>query len=73
MTERPRRPTSESAAELGFTRTERMTPWSSPTHIVSTERRGKMAARFGAYSDKREVEAGLAAVPPAAYTDDGEI
>jgi hypothetical protein len=73
MGNRPRRPTSESAAELGFSRVERMTPWLSPAHIVSTERRKKMAARFGAYADKREVEASLAARPPAAYTDDGDI
>ena len=71
--DRPRRPTRESAAELGFTRLERMTPWLSPAHIVATERRKKMAARFGAYADKREVEASLAALPPAAYTDDGDI
>jgi 3',5'-cyclic AMP phosphodiesterase CpdA len=73
MTERPRRPRSESAAELGFTRLERMTPWLSPAHIVATEQRKKTAARFGAYSDKREVEAGLPALPPSAYTDDAEI
>ena len=73
MAERPRRPRNESTAELGFTRMERMTPWLSPAHIASTERRKKMAARFGAYSDKREVEAGLAALPPAAYTDGGEL
>ena len=73
MADPPRRPTSESAAELGFTRVERMTPWLSPAHIVATERRKKMAARFGAYSDKREVEAALAVLPPAAPTEDGEM
>ena len=73
MGECPPRPRNTSRAELGFTPMDRMTPWLSPAHIVSTERRKKMAARFGAYADKREVEAGLAALPPAAYTDEAEI
>ncbi len=73
MAERPRRPQDESAAELGFTPAEKMTPWLSPGHIASTERRKKMAATFGAYADKREVEASLPELPPPAYTDDGEL
>jgi 3',5'-cyclic AMP phosphodiesterase CpdA len=73
MADRPDRPTNESAVELGFTRVERMTPWLSPRQLLATNRRVKMATTFGAYSDKREVEAGLDALPPHRYIETPEV
>ena len=73
MAEPPPRPRNESRAELGFTPAKRMVPWLSPGQLVSTNVRVMVSHTFGAYSDKREVQASLAELPPHPYTDGPEL
>lgn len=70
MIARPSRPNSERAEELGFTRHNRMVPWLSPRQLSGTALKVLLSAIFGAYADKREIQACLEAAPPRSYAGD---
>ncbi len=70
MSARPSRPVSERPEELGFTRQNRMVPWLSPRQLTATALKVVLSAIFGAYADKREVQACLEAAPPRSYAGD---
>ncbi len=67
MSEPPPRP--KSLDDLDFTPLRRMTPWLSPTQLLDTAMRVFLSATFGAYSDKREIEATIAHQPPDPYPE----
>jgi hypothetical protein len=54
----PHRPKDLSELELGFAR-QRAVRWLSPSVLVNTGIRALLAAIFGSYSDKRELQAVL--------------
>jgi hypothetical protein len=65
--ERPDRPTSDDVEHLGFTRQDRMVRWLSPKELAHTAVRVFLSSVFGAYSDKREIQAALGDERPASY------
>ena len=73
MAEIPRRPTSENPTELGFTPERKMTPWLSPAQLFRTALNVVLSAIFGSYSDKREIQGGLAEDPPGDYSDRSDV
>ena len=74
MAEPPRRPTSEAPTELGFVPERKMTPWLSPSQLLGTALNVLLSAIFGSYSDKREIQGGLASDdPPEDYSDRPEL
>lgn len=70
MNARPSRPDSERPEELGFTRQNSMVPWLSPRQLSGTALKVLLSSIFGAYSDKREIQACLEAAPPRSYAGD---
>ncbi len=60
MAGRPRRPPAENPAALGFTR-QPMVRWLSPGELVRTAKQVVLSGIFGTFSDKREIQAALAA------------
>ncbi|MGH2788455.1 MAG: metallophosphoesterase [Actinomycetota bacterium] len=66
------RPTSDRPAELGFIR-KPMVQWFSPRELTDTALRVVISGIFGAYSDKREIQAALPASPPFDYSDRSEL
>ncbi len=73
MAEHPRLPVSEKPEDLGFTRQAKMVPWLSPTQLIGTGLRVFLSETFGSYSDKREILAGLAELPPESYSGPPEL
>jgi hypothetical protein len=71
MADCPPRPSSERPEELGFARENRMVPWLSPRQLSRTALKVALSTVFGAYSDKREIQACIEAAPPRSYT--GEV
>ena len=68
----PPRPRPDHPEDLGFER-QRMVRWLSPRELVQTAGRVLLSAVFGAYADKREVQAGLVAAEPMDYAAEREI
>lgn len=64
MVDCPPRPDSERPERLGFTRQDQMVPWFSPRQLSGTALKVLMSAMFGAYSDKREIQACLPCPKP---------
>lgn len=60
MAGKPRRPPAENPAALGFTR-QPMVRWLSPGELVRTAKQVVLSGIFGTFSDKREIQAALAA------------
>src|SRR5258708_6441676 len=57
----PAPPQSERPEDLGFTR-QPMVRWFDPGQLASTGIKALLGGTFGAYADKREIQAGVA--PP---------
>jgi hypothetical protein len=55
----PSRPKDTSLEELGFKWPKRMVRWFSPTQLARTAARAATAEIFGAYADKRELQAAI--------------
>ncbi|HEY6594100.1 MAG TPA: metallophosphoesterase [Asanoa sp.] len=70
-TRRPR-PTSLDPRELGFT-PRRPVPWLAPLLLLSTGLRTVLAILFGAYLDKRELQASLPSEVPDELGTGGEL
>ena len=68
--DRPPRPKSLEFEDLGFTRRERMVRWMSPKQLLATAVKVLVSSFFGAYSDKREIQAGLPSTDPVSYADE---
>lgn len=73
MAEKPKRPSSENAQELGFKRQNFMFPWLSPGELVHCAMRVVLSRIFGAYADKRELQGALAATDFSSYERFGEL
>ncbi len=71
MADCPPRARLERPEELGFTRRNRMVSWFSPRELSGTALQVLLSATFGAYSDKREIQAALEPTPSLPYT--GEL
>ncbi len=72
MSDRPPRPRSWSRAELGFT-PQRAVDWFSPRALTGAALRVLLSGMFGAYADKREVQAALPAGAPVDLSDRAEL
>jgi hypothetical protein len=70
-TSRPR-PTSLDPRELGFT-PQKPVPWLAPLLLLSTGLRTLLAILFGAYLDKRELQASLPTDVPTELGTGGEL
>ena len=68
----PPRPKAETDAELGFT-PKPAVRWLSPRELMATGMRVLLSGIFGAYSDKRELQAALQRCEPFDYTADSEV
>lgn len=68
----PPRPQHETDAELGFTPRPAVR-WLSPRELLATGTRVLLSGIFGAYSDKRELQAALQRCEPFDYTGDSEV
>ena len=68
--DRPARPKSLEFEDLGFIRREHMVRWMSPKQLLATAVKVLVSSYFGAYSDKREIQAGLPSSDPVSYTDE---
>jgi hypothetical protein len=68
----PPRPTSWSRAQLGFTPRPAV-DWFSPSLLVGAAMRVLLSGVFGAYADKREIQAALPAPPPTDLSDRPEL
>jgi hypothetical protein len=64
---RPDFPASEAPEHLGFTRQKPMIRWLSPKELTHTAVRVFLSSVFGAYSDKREIQAALGENTPVSY------
>ena len=68
----PRRPRSDTPEELGFDRKD-MVRWLSPRELAATGMRVLLSGIFGAYADKRELQAALQKSEPVDYSDEREL
>ena len=73
MTACPPRPGSARPQDLGFTPQHGMVRWLSPRELLSAAARVVVSAVFGAYADKREIQAGLDCSPPSDYSGRPEL
>ena len=73
MPSHPPRPATDDPGDLGFAPAEKMVPWLSPGQLLGTALRVVLSEVFGAYSDKREIQASLEEFPPRPYTDEPEL
>ena len=69
----PPRPGSERPQDLGFTPQHQMVRWLSPRELLSAAARVVVSAVFGAYADKREIQAGLECSAPSDYSTRREL
>lgn len=60
-------PTAETPAQIEFVREKRMVDWLRPSELVRAAVKAAVAATFGSYADKRELQAAMA---PLAGVDD---
>ncbi|WP_131744798.1 metallophosphoesterase [Frankia sp. Cppng1_Ct_nod] len=70
--EAPPRPADDSEQALGFARAS-MSRWLSPSLLFGTAIRVGISEVLGAYADKREEMAAVAACPPTDLSDAGEL
>jgi hypothetical protein len=64
---RPDVPASKAPEHLGFRQQKRMIRWLSPKELTHTAVRVFLSSVFGAYSDKREIQAALGDDRPVSY------
>ena len=69
----PPRPTDETKRSLGFAPRKGMVQWLSPKELAATAARVLLSSVFGAYADKREIQAALPCPEPLSYADDDEL
>ena len=69
----PPRPSSDTHEGLGFERRNGMVRWLSPKELAATAVRVLLSSAFGAYADKREVQAALECPEPVSYCDEEEL
>jgi hypothetical protein len=67
LPKRPDLPTSEAPEKLGFRPRKKMIRWLSPKELAHTAMRVFLSSVFGAYSDKREIQAALGDDGPVRY------
>ncbi|MDQ3756619.1 MAG: metallophosphoesterase [Actinomycetota bacterium] len=73
MTEdKPSLPKSLAPSELGFTR-KKPVQWLAPKELVQTGMRVVLSGIFGAYADKRELQAVMSASEPGDFTQQAEM
>jgi hypothetical protein len=70
---RRRRQEADEREKVGFERVNHMTPWLSPSQLFRTGLNVGLSTIFGSYSDKREIQGGLDAGPPADHSDREDI
>jgi len=69
----PGRPASEEPKDLGFTRQMGMVRWLAPGELLARVRRELWSKTFGAFSDKREIQAGLPLPEHVSYAEEPEL
>jgi hypothetical protein len=68
----PPRPRNESSRELGFDM-KPMVSWLSPSELAATGMRVLLSGIFGAYADKRELQAALQKSEPVDYSAHADL
>lgn len=69
MSDRPERPLTDRPEDLNFVPLEKMVRWLAPRQLLGTALRVVLSQVFGAYSDKREIQASLPAPDPCSYAE----
>ena len=70
--EPPPRPSADTPDETGFVK-QGMVRWFNPRELAATAMRVALAGVFGAYADKRELQAALPQAEDLSYADRGEL
>ena len=71
--EPPPRPSSQSQESVGFKCRKGMVRWLSPKELAATAVRVLLSSVFGAYSDKREIQAALPREEEESYAGEDEL